>query len=128
MWREYNPNPTGRKTGDCVIRALCYALGKDWLDVYAVLTVKGLLQGDWGNANNVWGAVLRDNGFVRFFLPDECPDCYTVSDFCADNPKGLFVLATGSHVLTVCDGCYYDSWDSGDQVPTYVWRRDNGSL
>ena len=29
---NYNANPKGRKTGDCVIRAIAFALNKSWID------------------------------------------------------------------------------------------------
>ena len=50
------------------------------------------------------------------------PDCYTIEDFCADHPMGLYVLGTGTHVVTVVDGNYYDTWRSGDEIPQYYWE------
>lgn len=40
------------------------------------------------NANSVWGAYLRYRGYERHFLPDDCPDCYSVENFCTDHQKG----------------------------------------
>ena len=122
MWIEYNPNPRGRRTGDCVIRALSKVLDLDWEETFAVLTIQGFVLCDWGNANHVWGRYLRDNGFVMEPLLNTCPDCYTVRDFAKEHPNGKFVVATGTHVVAVEDGNYYDSWDSGDEIPTYFWR------
>ena len=34
---EFNNNPKGKKTGDCVIRALAQASGKPYLEVYKEL-------------------------------------------------------------------------------------------
>lgn len=62
-------------------------------------------------------------------IPNSCPDCYTVSDFTVDFPKGKYLLGTGSHVVTVADGNYFDTWDSGNEVPIYFFtkeRIDNG--
>ena len=28
-WEYYNPNPAGKRVGDCVIRAICKATGQD---------------------------------------------------------------------------------------------------
>ena len=78
---------------------------------------------DMPSANRVWGAYLRDKGFRRDLLPDECPDCYTVRDFCEDHPKGKYILAIEGHVVAVLDGKYYDSWDSGNETPIYYWKR-----
>ena len=57
-------------------------------------------------------------------MPNMCPPCYTVKDFCKDHPVGTYILATGSHVVTVVDGNYYDTWDSGTEVPIYYWKKE----
>ena len=44
--------------------------------------------------------------------------------FGRDHPQGLYVLATGTHVITVIDGDYYDSWDSGDKIPLYYFKKE----
>jgi hypothetical protein len=77
------------------------------------------------HANVVWGEYLYKQGFRKGAIPDTCPNCYTVRAFCADNPIGTFLLATGSHVIAVIDGNYYDTWDSGNEVPIYYWRKEN---
>lgn len=123
MWIEYNGNPTGRKVGDCAVRAVSVALGIDWESAYALIASAGFSMGDMPSSNSVWGAVLRQNGFYRFNLPDTCPDCYTFADFVRDNPHGVFVLGTGSHVATVIDGNLYDVWDSSNEIPAFVWYR-----
>ncbi len=125
MFIYYNPNPTGRKVGDCAIRAVAKALNTDWETAYAMVCKNGYLMGDMPSSNSVWGAVLRENGFYRESIPDYCPDCYTAEDFCRDNPEGVYVLGFGSHVATVVDGNIYDSWDSSSEIPQYYWyRRD----
>lgn len=124
MWRPYNPNPTGRRVGDCAVRAVSAALGVDWETAYALLAVNGFAMGDILNSNSVTGATLRQHGFKRANIPNECPDCFTVREFSELNPKGTFVLGTGTHVVSVADGRYMDSWDSGDEVLMYVWYKD----
>lgn len=79
--------------------------------------------GDMPSSDSVWGAVLRQNGFYRRAIPNQCPDCYTAEDFSRDNPEGVFVLGFGGHVATIVDGDLYDSWDSSQEIPVYVWER-----
>ena len=74
--------------------------------------------------NKIWGAYLLNNKYKRFVIPNTCPNCYTVKDFCKDNPNGKFILATGEHVIAVVDGDYYDAFDSGDEVPIYYWHKE----
>ena len=123
MWIEFNPNPTGRRVGDCAVRAVAKALDVDWETAYSMIATNGFSMGDMPSSNSVWGAVLRQNGFYRQSIPDTCPDCYTADDFCKDNPKGTFVLGFGTHVATVKDGNIYDEWDSSQEIPQYVWYR-----
>ena len=75
MFIEYNANPRGINTGDCVIRAISKALDTDWEKVYMALTVKGLEKAMWGDTNAVWEKYLRENGFEQHVLPDACPEC-----------------------------------------------------
>lgn len=123
MYKYYNPNPAGKKTGDCVVRAICKALDASWLDVYLGLCLDGARLGDWGNTNNVWSAYLKDRGFERQVIPNTCPDCYTIQDFASDNPDGTFIVATGTHAVCVKDGVIYDSWNSSQQVPIYFFKK-----
>lgn len=123
MWIEYNPNPTGRSVGDCAVRAIARALNIDWEEAYLMISANGYDMGDMPSSDSVWGAVLRQHGFYKKAIPNFCPDCYTVEDFCRDNPKGTFVLGFGGHVATVKDGALYDSWDSSKEIPIYVWYR-----
>lgn len=122
MFIEYNANPRGINTGDCVIRAICKAFDTDWEKVYMALTVKGLEKAMWGDTNAVWEKYLRENGFEQHVLPDTCPDCYTIADFADDHRTGTFIVVTGSHVVTVQDGNYFDSWDSGNLIPSYYFE------
>lgn len=124
MWIEFNNNPTGRRVGDCAIRAVSLALDVDWETAYAKIAGKGFLMGDIPSSNSVWGAVLRENGFKRRAVPDTCPDCYTAEDFCEDNPNGLYVLVFGDHVATIKNGDIYDSWDSSMEIPMFYWFKN----
>lgn len=125
MFVEYNPNPSEKRANDCVIRAICKAMDMDWKTVYMKLCMKGLELLDWPHANYVWGEYLLDNGYSRYIIPNTCPACYTVADFAADHPRGTYILGTGEHCVTVVDGDWYDTWDSGQAVPiVYYWRNE----
>lgn len=125
MYIEYNPHPDRSNTGDCVIRALMLATGiDDWDSMYLELMLEGFVLKNWPDYNGVWGAYLLRHGFKRYSLPNNCPDCYTVRQFCQDHRNGTFVLSTGTHVVTAIDGDYYDSWDSGNEIPTHVYVKE----
>lgn len=119
----FNPNPKNNRVGDCTVRALSKLLNQDWNETYLGLCLQGFLLKDMPSSNDIWSRYLIEKGFTRKILPDTCPSCYTIRQFCTDNPKGSFLLATGTHVVAVIDGNYYDSWDSGNEVPIYFFKR-----
>lgn len=123
-WIYYNPNPKGNLVGDCVVRAISLALEQDWNKSYLGISTQGYELKDMPSSNETWAVYLRRNGFKRYIIPNECPDCYTIEDFCRDNPVGVFVVATGTHVVTCIDGNYYDTWDSGQKIPIYYFKKE----
>lgn len=123
MFKRYNPNPAGRRTTDCVIRAISKAFNYGWDTSFNEVVRQARRLYDMPDANHVWGSYLEERGFKKRVVPYVCPDCYTVRDFCKDHPSGTYILGTGKHVVTVVDGDYYDTWDSGDEVPIYYYVR-----
>lgn len=123
MFINYNPNPNRRLVGDCVIRAISCLTGNTWEKTYMEIALQGYMMKDMPSSNAVWGAYLSDNGYERKILPNTCPECYTVRDFCEDYPEGFYLLATGTHVVAVMNGNYYDTWDSGSEFPIYYWHK-----
>lgn len=118
-FERFNPNPDGRNVGDCTIRAISKALGKDWDATYWGLAVEGNFLHDMPSANAVWGSYLRRNGFYR----DLTPDGITVRQFADQHPTGTYVLALSGHVVCVVDGVLYDTWDSSSEIVLYYWTR-----
>lgn len=123
MYREYNPNPVARKVGDCAVRAVAKALDTDWESAYLMLVSNGFAMGDMPSSDSVWGATLRQHGFYRESLPNDCSDCYNAVDFMEDHPNGTYVLGFGGHVATIVDGDLYDSWDSSMETPQFYWYK-----
>lgn len=122
MWILCNPNPKRSHVEDCVVRAIAVATDRSWLDVYDDLCRTGRAEKNMPSANAVWGKYLYDLGFEPFLLPDACPECTTVRRFSEMFPVGVFIIGTGHHAVAVVSGNYYDTWDSGEEVPSYFWR------
>lgn len=121
---EFNNNPTGRRTGDCAVRAISRALGVGWEEAHITLDLNAIAMGDMPSADSVWGATLRKNGFYKHLIKEYM----TAEEFCSKHPKGIYVLAFGGHVATVIDGVLYDSWDSSKEVPQYYWSKNDDEL
>ena len=133
-----NLNPDEADRGDCVIRAITLALNYNWYMVHDELCFLSRKMADMPSSNRVWKEYLRQKGFVEKGIQNTCPDCMTVERFAYHHPKGTYILSTceysranekiivtGTHVVTVIDGNYYDTWDSGADVPLsyFVFER-----
>ena len=116
---EYNPNPCGRRVGDCAVRALSKALGMGWESTHLMLDVNAISMGDMPSADAVLGATLRQHGYYKHLVKDY----RTVEDFCEVHPKGIYVLFLGGHVVTCVDGDHFDSWDSGKETIEFYWSK-----
>ena len=123
MYSYYNPHPSKNRIGDCVIRALTKALNKSWHEVYVDLCILGYIMNDWGSSNAVWNAYLISQGFTRDIVSTDCPECYTIKDFCENVSRGTYVIGTGTHCVCVIDNVLYDSWDSSGEVPIYFYYK-----
>jgi hypothetical protein len=118
MWRLANPNPCGKNVGDCVIRALSIVLNKSWDDIYNDLHELGFDDCDMQNSYGVWTKYLKTKGFV----PTQIENRMSVREVARKWPKGRYVLSTNDHVVAVIDGDYYDTWDSGNEIPLFMWK------
>ena len=123
-WIPFNPNPMGKYVGDCTVRAVAKATNQSWQDAYSGMVLQGFFMADMPSANSVTTAYLRKKGFRRRTIPDTCPECYTLNDFCEDHPKGMFIVGLDKHVVAVNDGDFFDSWDSGNETPLYYYERN----
>lgn len=121
LWIRYNPNPKDKNTGDCAVRALAKALDVDWEKAKLLLDVYSMSEAEVETSDLVWGRILSENGFVMETL--YCNNGCTLSGFCESHPKGIYVVKLPNHVVCVEDGFYFDSWDSGNEVPLYCWRK-----
>ena len=120
---QYNPNPLGKDVGDCVIRAISKALDYDWEKTYTELALQGYMMSDMPSSNAVWGTYLLNKGFQEKNIISKCTNCYTIDDFCNDNPKGIYIIGTGNHVVCCIDGVLYDSFNSQNMLPIYFFEK-----
>lgn len=125
MFQQYNANPKVARVGDCTVRAISKALDKSWDEVYIGLALQGFVDKDMPSSNAVWGNYLRGHGFERRIIPNTCPDCYTVADFSEDHKHGSYILALSGHVVAVKDGVYFDTFDSGENLPIFYWSKED---
>ena len=123
MFIYLNANPSGKSTGDCVVRAVSVLENQGWRKTMLEITAFSYFMYELVDDNTVWETYMGYLGYRRLEPPDTCPDCYTLRKFCKLHPYGRYLVCTGSHVVAVFDGDYYDTWDSGDELVTYYFRK-----
>lgn len=121
----FKNNPRNRNVGDCVIRAVSKVLNIPWETAYIDMVMEGYAMADMPSSNSVLNAYLHSKGFRRYVIPNECEDCYSIRQFAEDYPYGTYIVCTGTHTVAVIDGCYFDSWDSGDETPLFYWKKES---
>ena len=122
MYISYNANPAGNNAIDCTVRAISTALGLSWDEVYDGICYWGSVLKNMPSADAVWGQYLRSKGFRRHIVPCRDNPC-TVREFCEMHPRGVYILCVYQHVICIADGCYIDTFDSGDEYAIYYWSR-----
>ena len=124
MYIYRNNNPIGLNTDDCVVRATSTVLDIPWERAYMELCQIGLMLYDMPNKDSVLSAYLRKHGFKRYAIPNNCPDCYSIKDFCREYVIGKYVVLTSGHAVACIDGDYYDTSDCGNEIPMMYWVKE----
>lgn len=122
-FRYLNTNPYNIDDRDCTIRAISLFLNKEWDEVYWGICRVGFDLKRMPSTNITWKQYLKEQGYEPIRIPHYCPDCYTVNEFTEQHKQGAYLLKVDEHVVTVIDGYYYDTWDSGDEVVLYYYER-----
>lgn len=123
MWVYCNPNPLRRTAGDCVVRGLAILFNLTWIEAYDEIVAQGKRECEMPSANMVLDSYMQLRGYSKHLLPATCPHCYRIDDFAGEHPYGKYLVGTGTHVVAVIDGNYYDTWDSGGETPIYYWTK-----
>ena len=123
-WREYNPNPKERNIGDCTLRSYCAAFNISW-----------------DQAFDIASRVAKENSSMIQYVADKVlteefnctvsekynkktvksKDRITVNEFAMTHPYGTYILHVRQHQVTVKNGEYWDSWDSGEKKIDIVY-------
>lgn len=136
-WKKYNANSRNNDTGDCVVRSISLAYGKDYDETHKeLLSLARDMRVDKYNYIHVFSRYLNELGHMgetkaeNFYSGrgnSKHTEPFTIEDFCKDNPHGTFILLNGKepgdsdHLACVIDGNLYDSWDSSGQYVTRIW-------
>lgn len=110
---EFNNNPKGKKTVDCVVRALTQVSGKPYLEVYKELFDISCKKGYMLNDKRCYEKFLEQNGFVKYKQPKR-PNgtkylIEDLDDLCGE--EDIVVVSCAHHLTCIYDLTVYDLWD-----------------
>lgn len=115
-YKYYQPNKKDIKDkyGDCVVRALTKIMNKTWVEVFNELVPYALDIQCMPSDKACYERYLKDNGFEYHGVSNKKGSKRpTVESFTKEHKAGTFFLNVANHVVSVVDGIYYDTWDSG---------------
>lgn len=123
-----NVNPKGRKTGDCVVRAISAFLGESWEQVYRELAELGIKRGTAMDCPETYVKFLETRGFVKCPMPRHADGTrFTGREYCERLAVGgwVYILSMAGHLTFVnADGRIWDIWDCGEKSVGNVWKRE----
>lgn len=126
MYIKQNMNPKNKKVADCVVRAICKALGKTWEEVYRDLCEIGFKLKAMPNDKAAYQKYLTQNNFVRIpVVVSKGSTRPKVAEFAKEQPAGTYLLEIAHHIVVVIDGSYFDTWDCGAKSLYGYWKKIN---
>ncbi|MBO5003970.1 MAG: hypothetical protein J6D03_01665 [Clostridia bacterium] len=123
-WIEYNPNPQKNNVGDCTIRAYCKFTGKTWNEMYDMSAKFAKDNAAMMDASNVVRKFIKEKLNCSLEYPKK-EDRMTIKEFAKTHNKGKYIVGVRGHVVTIIDGYYYDSWDSGSKIINHIFTPNN---
>lgn len=118
----YNANPEGRRTDDCVVRAIATATGQTWDETLMGLTQCALKHKYMLHCPELYGKYLNELGWTKQKQPKKSDNKkYRASEF-VKTFKGTAVANLGQqHVACIKDGQVWDIWNSSEEIIGNYW-------
>ncbi len=130
-WIRYNINPLGRRTGDCVYRALAVFLDISWRQAVNDLVHRAADRGLTNfNYRSTYNEFLKEKGFIRHRTPEKGITVEQFIDRFAEKDK-TYILSCPRHLTIVhsddanCIPYLVDTWDCRSRIVDGYWVKDN---
>ena len=107
-----NTNSHNRKSQDCVIRAIAYALSQSWETTVREMTEMGIKKGYVANDDWTVDHYLESKGWIKHKQPRKFDNTkLTMKEFVSFYPNGLYIVRMAGHLTVVDYGKNVDIWD-----------------
>lgn len=128
MYKYYQPNKKDLKDkyGDCAVRAFCKATDLSWIEAYDYMwKISREIQCPL-NCKYGFEEICKSKGFIYGKISNaKGTKRPTVSSFAKSHKKGTYICVVANHYVTIVDGNYYDTWDSGACCLYGYWYKEN---
>jgi len=129
VFHYHDTNPKGKKTNDCVIRAISAVTNKTWDEIFIDLSNIALKYKITMDDSKCFERYLKQLGFVKHKALRKADNTrYTGREFCEIIPNEIKELSNniianiGSHHITaIIKGKIYDTWDCSDRKIGNYW-------
>lgn len=121
--KKVNMNTKNKRVGDCVIRAIAYAMNDTWDNIYKELCEYGFQLKDLPNSKRVYSKYLEDKGWTKYKQPRDAFNCkISISNYFANN-RGIAIVTVPGHMTVVEDNHIVDIWDCSKKLISNYWIR-----
>lgn len=113
--------------GDCVVRSISIATGRQYVDVFEDLMALGLEMGAYPNHDPVWKKYLKQLGWEANKPPRDPSGKLIKLVNWADAPE-LAVIKNSRHLTCVVDNTVYDIFDTRYRPVNTYWTPVSGEV
>lgn len=122
MFKFYNAHPRGLNVKDCVIRAYCTALNKDYNEARNELNRMKRSLGMDSYKDKKFLDKLYAN-YEKLSFPAESGYARMNGQmFMEKFPKGTYILRMAGHHTVCIDGDILDTWDCTEKCVYFAWK------
>jgi len=127
-FKYFQPNEKDEKGeyGDCAIRAICKAENLSWQNAYELMyNLSKEIQCPM-NIKPGFEYIVKYLGYSygKFKKLKKGEHRKSVKEFAKTHQHGIYICNTACHYVTIYNGHYYDSWDSGDKYLYSYWYKE----
>lgn len=122
----FQPNEKDLKDqyGDCAVRAICKAENLPWLDAYDIMYKYSREVQSPMNCKTGFEHIVKKLGYTYKGISNKKGSKRpTVDSFAKEHISGTYIAVVANHYVTIVDGKYYDTWDSGSRCMYGYWTR-----
>ena len=126
LYRYFQPNKLDIKDdyGDCAIRSVAKAENISWLEAYDMMYKYSREVQCPMNCKHGFEHILKQLGYTYTGISNKKGTTRpTVFEFCGKHKIGTSICVVANHYVTIQDGHYYDTWDSGYKCMYGYWEK-----